>query len=112
MNWRTWIVLVGVVLGSTAAPPAVSGDEPDGGYGGRQQFVPWKIGVDGINTSVGFVISNVFRGYPAGPRGSPWWSRHLLQQPRFGPKPIERLPAEAARFTSRALAGRPRSVWP
>jgi S1-C subfamily serine protease len=64
MSWKVMIVLIGVALGSGVAPPRAAADDPPV-VEVRQKFVPWKLGVNGVNTSEGYVISKVREGYPA-----------------------------------------------
>lgn len=65
MTGRVCIALIVAALAGATAAPTAAGDEPTGGYGGRQKFVPWKMGLEGANTTDGFVISRVYAGYAA-----------------------------------------------
>jgi S1-C subfamily serine protease len=59
---------VALILGAAMAlfaPFVPIGSASAQTYGGYQKFTPWLLGVDGSNTSEGFVIRKVFRGYPA-----------------------------------------------
>ncbi len=58
------LAAVSTVLVALLAPGWAAADDPPV-VGGRFKYTPWKLGVDGYNTGDGFVITRVFRGYPA-----------------------------------------------